>query len=133
MPPNSSLGALVGEIIAFPFIVLRSLWRLLMWILRRRAYWQSVALQTKSRFRATAGTFALVLVIGAAADGLIPFDNPLALWSAAGAAGFSLLYIVGGLFGLKCKVDPLSIFWWAVTAVAGCAALLVVFGGVVRW
>jgi hypothetical protein len=128
MPPNSGLWTLVAEIIKLPFQLLHDLWRLAMWLLRRRAHWQGVPLQLKSRFRAAAGTFGLVIVIGAAADGLIPFDNPLALRATAGAAGFSLLYVGGGLLGLKCKTDPLSIFWWSCLA-AGCAALLVIIGG----
>ena len=102
-------------------------------VMQRRQRWRAVPLQQRNMTRATVGAFVLVLLIGAAADGFIPFDNKLALLSAAGIAGFSLLYIAAGVFGSRCKVDPLSIFWWSVTAAAGVVALLLVFGGEMRW
>jgi hypothetical protein len=123
--PFYHLGQALVQLLALPFVLLRAVVRLVARIFRWRAHWRQVPLQAKSNFRATFGAFVVVLVAGAAAKGFIPLNNSLALWPAIGAAGgFGVLYIVAGVFGSRMRFDPMSIFWWSVTAL-GCAAVLV--------
>jgi len=131
MPPGAGIFYLIGLLIALPFALLRDIFRLARWCFRRRAQWRAVPLYpTKSHFRATAGAFGLVGLIGASLTGLIPFDTSFAVWVTAGIAGFCLLYLVVGVFGSRLAFDPMQIFWFGIVAVS-CAGALLFFAGIV--
>jgi hypothetical protein len=126
----SQFGQAFAQLLLLPFTLLRGVGRLVARVFRWRSHWRQVPLQSKSHFRSTAGAFVVVLVTGAALKGFIPLNNPLALWFAVGLGGFGVLYIVAGVIGSRCRVDPLSVVWWSVTAL-GCAAVLL-YGGIFR-
>jgi hypothetical protein len=143
MPPGAGMFTFLGILlIEFPIAVVRDTFRLLRWLFRRSAWiirlrqqWRAVPLYpNKSHFRATFGAFGLALLIGASCAGLIPFDNSFALWSALGAAGFCLLYLVVGMLGARLAArlafDPMQIIWWSLGAIS-CAGALLFFAGVV--
>jgi hypothetical protein len=128
--PVSQFGQAFIQLLLLPFTLLRAVVRLIARVFRWRSHWRQVGLQQKSHFRSTAGAFVVVLVSGAALKGFIPLNNPLALWSAVGIGAFGVLYIVAGVFGSRCRFDPMSIVWWSLTAL-GCAALLF-YGGIFK-
>ena len=143
MPPGAGLFTFLGILlIELPIAVIRDAFRLLRWLFRRSAWiirlrqqWRAVPLYpTKSHFRATAGAFGLVGLIGASVVGLIPFDNSVALWGTLGAAGFCLVYLVVGLLGARLAArltfDPMQIIWWSLGAVS-CGGALLFFAGIV--
>jgi hypothetical protein len=128
--PVSQFGQAFAQLLLLPFTLLRAVGRLVARVFRWRSHWRQVPLQQKSYFRSTAGAFVVVLVSGVALKGFIPLNNPLALWSAVGIGALGVLYVVAGVFGSRCRVDPLSVVWWSVTAL-GCAAVLL-YGGIFR-
>jgi hypothetical protein len=137
MPPDSSLGRLVGELIALPFVLLRDLFRLLGLLFRLRQRWRAVSLEIKSHIRLRTATFVLIVLIGASVFRVIPYDNSIEIWAALCVAGYTLLNLGAGLIGVlfaerwQLRFDPLSIFWWCLGA-ASCAALLV-YSGIAQW
>jgi hypothetical protein len=120
--PDSSLGRVVGELVALPFVLLRDLFRLVLWLFRLRQSWRAVPLQDRNRARATGGMFALIACIVIAAHGC-PFVGVKPI---AGIAAFALLYLVAGLAGSRSAtgVDVLAVFWRC-AIVIGSVALLV--------
>lgn len=126
----SGLGELIGWVIALPFVLVRLLFRL-------RQRWRAVPLETKSHCRLSGAAFVLVVLIGASVCRLIPYDKSIEIWGAVAVAGFALLNLLVGLIGVlfaerwQLRFDPMSIWWWGVSA-ASCAALLV-YAGVVGW
>jgi hypothetical protein len=111
---------LIGYLIAVPFVLVSEVFRM-------RQRWRMVSLEIKSHIRLRTSTFVLVLLIGASAYGVIPYNNSIEVYCALGVGGFSLLNLGAGLFGVffanRCRFDPMAIFWWGVGA-ASCAALL---------
>jgi hypothetical protein len=138
MPPNqlaAAIGQLIVELILLPFLVLRFFFRLLGSALRTRQRWHAVPLETKSHIRLRTATFALVVLIGASAFRVIPYDNAIEVYGALAGGGYALLNLgaglIGVLFAASLRHDPLSIWWWSVAA-ASCVALLV-YGGIAGW
>jgi hypothetical protein len=122
MPGDGSLGRAIGELVALPFVVLRDLFRLVLWLFRLRQRWRAVPLQERNRARATGGMFALVACGVVAAHGC-PFVGAKPI---AGVAAFALLYLVAGLAGSRsatATVDLLAVFWRC-ALVIGSVALL---------
>jgi hypothetical protein len=119
--PDNSLGRAVGELVALPFVVLRDLFRLVLWLFRLRQRWRGVPLQERNRARATGGMFALIACIVLAAHGFpVVGVKPI-----AGIAAFALLYLVAGVAGSRsATVDVLAVFWRC-ALVIGSVALLV--------
>jgi hypothetical protein len=119
--PAEELGHASSQLIMLPFRLTAKAWR------GRRA-WRAVPLDVKSHIRLRAATFVLVVLIGASAFGVIPYDNSWEFYGAAGAACYALLNLAAGLIGVRyaarLRWDPLSIWWWSVGA-AACAALLI--------
>jgi hypothetical protein len=119
--PDNSLGRVVGELVALPFVVLRDLFRLVLWLFRLRQRWRAVPLQEKNRARATGGMFALIACIVLAAHGC-PFVGVKPI---AGLAAFSLLYVLVGVAGSRsATVDVLAVFWRCAVAIGGVALLV---------
>jgi hypothetical protein len=120
--PDNSLGRVVGELVALPFVVLRDLFRLVLWLFRLRQSWGSVPLQDKNRARAAGGMFVLVACVVFAAHGC----PVIGARPTGGIAAFSILYLVAGLVGSRSAtgVDVLAVFWRC-ALVIGCIALLV--------
>jgi hypothetical protein len=131
MPPNpfaAALGQFISELVALPFLLVRFLFRM-------RQRWRAVPLEIKSHIRLRTSTFVLVVMIGGSVFRVIPYDNSIEVWCAAGVAGFALLNLAAGLVGVlfaaRLRFDPMSIWWWSVCG-ASCVALLV-YGGIARW
>ena len=51
MPGDGSLGRAIGELVALPFVVLRDLFRLVLWLFRLGQRWRAVPLQDRNRAR----------------------------------------------------------------------------------
>jgi len=121
--PDNSLGRAVGELVALPFVMVRDLFRLVLWLFRLGQRWRAVSLQDRNRARAAGGLFALVASIVIAAHGcpLIGVKPTAAL------AAFAFLYLVAGLAGSRnatATVGLLAVFWRC-ALVIGSVALLV--------
>lgn len=118
---DNSLGRLVGELIALPFVLLRDLFRLVGWLLRLRRQWRQVPLHEKNRVRGTAAAAALVGCAALAVKGF-PLVGAKAT---TGIAALALLYLIVGVKGSHgASYDSMSAFWYAATAL-GSVALLV--------
>jgi ParB-like chromosome segregation protein Spo0J len=121
------LADIAIAVVEAPFRMVYDTFRIIRWFWRRRAAWRAVAMQQKSHVRAAGGTFLVVGVVGAAIAGFIPLDiNSPVLWAALGIAGFGLLWLVVGVFGSRCRYDPMSLIYWSVLVV--CCALLFLTG-----
>ena len=133
----TALVLVVVGVISIPFQLARDAFRLFGSAHGLRKRWGSVPLETKSQIRLRTATFVLVVLIGARAFRLIPFNNPIEIWGAVGLGLFALLQLAGGLVWVlfaerwKLRVDPLSLFWWSACA-ASCVAALV-YAGVAGW
>jgi hypothetical protein len=118
--PGDSLGRAIGELVALPFVVLRDLFRLVLWLFRLRQRWRAVPLQDRNRARAAGGMFALVACIVLAAHGC-PFVGVKPI---AGIAAFSLLYVLVGVRSRSPTVDVLAVFWRCAVVIGGVALLV---------
>ena len=133
----AGLGELIGWLLRLPFVLVGCVFRLIGLVLRLRQRWRAVPLEIKSHCRLSGAAFVLVVLIGASVFRLIPYDNSIEIWGAVAVAGFALLNLLVGLIGVlfaerwQLRFDPMSIWWWGVSA-ASCAALLV-YAGVVGW
>ena len=127
---------LVVGLISIPFSLARGAFGLLWSTHGLRKRWGSVPLETKSHIRLRTATFVLVVLIGASAFRLIPYDKPIEIWCAVCLGLFALLNLGAGFIGVRyaarCRHDPLKIFWWSVGA-ASCVAALVYAGVVAGW
>jgi hypothetical protein len=130
MPPNSSLGALVGELIALPFVVLRDLGRLVRWLFALRRRYRSIPLPERNQLRAAGGGFVVAVCIGLALSGLPMIHQPPGSWAVMASAAIGLLYLVGGLLGSRgsSRIDFFSVMWWSLTLAACIAGLLALEG-----
>jgi hypothetical protein len=63
MPQESGLVTVVATLLAIPFILVRDLWRLLMWLNRWRLQRAGLPPALLNRSRAVAATFAMALII----------------------------------------------------------------------
>jgi hypothetical protein len=122
--PESSLGRAVGELLALPFVLLRDLFRLLLWLLRLSSRWRAVPLLQKNRMRAVGAIGALVGCMVFAAHGF-PVVGP---GPAAGVAAVALLYLTVGIFSIiraeRLTFDLMAVYWRC-ALVIGAAALFV--------
>ena len=131
----TALVLVVVGVLAIPYNLARGAFGLLWSTHGLRKRWGSVPLETKSHIRLRTATFVLVVLIGASAFRLIPYDKPIEIWCALGIAGFALLNLGAGFIGVRfaarCRQDPMSFWWWSVGA-ASCVAALV-YAGVAGW
>ena len=111
MPPGAGIFYLLGVLlIELPLAAIRSIFRLLFFVLRRvfgvfrlRQFWRAVPLDRKCQFRATVGAFVLVVLGGGILCDAIPCSNWTEVEVYGGIAAFALLYLV---VGLCCRVGP---------------------------
>lgn len=123
MPPDNSLARAIGELIALPFILLRDLLRLLLWMFRLGQRWRSLSLQDRNRVRATGGAGALVACIVLAAHGF-PVVGPKLT---AGIGALALLYLIVGIVltfrADRLTFDVMAVFWRCALVIGGVVLL----------
>lgn len=135
MPPGAGIFYLLGVLlIELPLAAIRSIFRLLFFVLRRvfgvfrlRQFWRAVPLDRKCQFRATVGAFVLVVLGGGILCDAIPCSNWTEVEVYGGIAAFALLYLVVGLCCSRWAFDPMSVFYWSALALS-CGGLLFYVG-----
>ena len=134
MPPGAGMFYLLGVLfIELPIAAIRSIFRLLFFVLRRvfavfrlRRFWRAVPLEQKSTFRCTLGSFVLVTLGGGILFNAIPCTNWAEVTAYGGLAAFAMLYLLVGLFCSRWRFDPMAVFWWGALAVSAGALLFYV-------